>query len=272
MEFNRTEALKDCRRTLRSINCEAVTDTNDANLYDMLFQSEEKKKILLSWLIQRLYSPETCMKNSFEDLLSVFISKEDIKSFMKGTMSIHEQYKRWKLTMKTLHHLHQTKKQELNTDVIKCVLDGTLLDFYEESWNEKVLMKSKNYGLVNKTNFNSTDLKKELQRVEETLSEPESNTAEEEPNMDALRDNNEADAMLVKFKRADQMLNTNLNCYLQSEGSSSDKSLNDYAFTRSSLDENLIQDIKKHIIMLHENNNTLHQLLHGMESFEPLKK
>lgn len=70
--------------------------------------------------------------------------------------------------------------------------------------------------------------------------------------MDALRDNNEADAMLVKFKRADQMLNTNLNCYLQSEGSSSDKSLNDYAFTRSSLDENLIQDIKKHIIMLHE--------------------
>lgn len=42
-------------------------------------------------------------------------------------------------------------------------------------------MKSKNYGLVNKTNFNSTDLKKELQRVEETLSEPESNTAEEEP-------------------------------------------------------------------------------------------
>lgn len=46
-------------------------------------------------------------------------------------MSIHEQYKRWKLIMKTLHQLHQTKKQELNTDVIKCVLDGTLLDFYE---------------------------------------------------------------------------------------------------------------------------------------------
>lgn len=57
MEFNRIEALKDCRRTLRSINCEAVTDTNDVNLYDMLFQSEEKKKILLSWLIQRLYTP-----------------------------------------------------------------------------------------------------------------------------------------------------------------------------------------------------------------------
>lgn len=70
--------------------------------------------------------------------------------------------------------------------------------------------------------------------------------------MDALRDNNEADAMLEKFKQADQMLNKNLNLYLQFEGSSSDKSLNNYAFTRSSLDEHLIQDIKKHIIMLHE--------------------
>lgn len=56
MEFDKSEALKECKHLLRLINCEAIVDTKDQTLYDMLFKSENKKQMLLSWLIQQLYS------------------------------------------------------------------------------------------------------------------------------------------------------------------------------------------------------------------------
>ena len=50
-------ALGECRNLLRLIQCEAVTDTSDQNLYDILIRSKEKKTVLSTWLIQNLFSP-----------------------------------------------------------------------------------------------------------------------------------------------------------------------------------------------------------------------
>jgi len=55
--MDKSANLSDCRQLLRRINCEAVIDTSDQNLYDILIRSEEKKTALLSWLLQNLFIP-----------------------------------------------------------------------------------------------------------------------------------------------------------------------------------------------------------------------
>lgn len=56
MEFDKVKTLNECKNLIRLINCEAVIDTKPETLFEMFFKSEVKKKMLLSWLIQQLYS------------------------------------------------------------------------------------------------------------------------------------------------------------------------------------------------------------------------
>ncbi len=56
MDIQKSQAVKECKKLLRLINCEAIVDTKEQTLCDVLFQSEAKKKMLLSWLIQQIYS------------------------------------------------------------------------------------------------------------------------------------------------------------------------------------------------------------------------
>lgn len=55
VDVDKSEVLRNCKTLLRLVNCEAVIDTKDETLFDILFKSHAKKKMLLSWLIQQLY-------------------------------------------------------------------------------------------------------------------------------------------------------------------------------------------------------------------------